>query len=199
MAKRVIDVVVSGLLLTALVIPMLVLALMTRIFLGSPVLYRARRPGLGGQIFTMYKFRTMTQDTDESGVLLPDAKRLTPFGRFMRSLSLDELPELLNVLMGDMSLVGPRPLLPEYLDLYSATQARRHEVRPGITGLAQITGRNALDWEERLALDVWYVDNRSMMLDMRILASTLRSVVTRTGISADDHATMPEFRGTADP
>lgn len=196
--KRVFDVVLASCLLVLLLIPLLVLAFLTRLFMGPPVIYKSRRPGLDGEIFVMYKLRTMTDETDDSGRSLPDAQRLTRFGRFLRSFSLDELPELINVVRGDMSLVGPRPLLPQYLDRYSEEQARRHEVRPGMTGLAQVRGRNAIDWEDRLALDVWYVDHRSMALDFRILAETLWHVVSRTGISADDHATMPEFRGAGD-
>jgi sugar transferase EpsL len=193
--KRAFDVVVSSLLLVVLSIPLTFIALATRLLLGPPVLYRSQRPGLGGNLFTLYKFRTMTEDLDENGNLRPDGERLTGFGRLLRSWSLDELPELLNVLRGDMSLVGPRPLLPEYLGRYDDQQKRRHEVRPGLTGLAQVRGRNALTWDERLALDVWYVDNRSMAVDMKILAATVAMVLTRKGISAPDHATMPEFRG----
>lgn len=194
-AKRGFDIVAAGLLLVILAIPLALIALVTRLVLGPPILYRSLRPGLGGQLFTIYKFRTMTEEVDESGALLPDGERLTGFGRLLRSWSLDELPELINVVRGDMSLVGPRPLLPEYLDRYDDHQRRRHEVRPGLTGLAQVRGRNSLTWEERLALDVWYVDHRSMALDLRILAATLALVVNREGISAPDHATMPEFRG----
>ncbi len=196
--KRLFDIVVSAFLMVVLALPLLILLLLTRFFMGSPVIHRSKRSGLGGELFTMYKFRTMTDEVDESGVLLPDAERMTRFGRLMRSLSLDELPELWNVLRGDMSLVGPRPLLPEYLDRYNDFQARRHEVRPGITGLAQVRGRNALDWEQRLDLDVWYVDHRSLGMDLRILVATLWRVLARTGISAEDHATMPEFRGIDD-
>lgn len=198
MAKRLFDIVIAALLLVVLAIPLLILWVLTRLFMGSPALHRSNRPGLGGELFTMYKFRTMTDEVDETGVPLPDAERMTRFGRLMRSLSLDELPELWNVLKGDMSLVGPRPLLPEYLDRYDDFQARRHEVRPGITGLAQVRGRNALDWEQRLDLDVWYVDHRSLRMDIRILVATLWRVLARTGISAEDHATMPEFRGMDD-
>ncbi|HEX8770315.1 MAG TPA: sugar transferase, partial [Acidimicrobiales bacterium] len=166
-----------------------------RMALGSPVFFRQIRPGRNGQPFHMIKFRTMTDQRDKDGALLPDEVRLTPFGRFLRSSTLDEIPELLNVLYGDMSLVGPRPLLVEYLPLYSPQQARRHAVLPGITGWAQINGRNSASWEERLALDVWYVDNWSLMLDVRILARTPKSVLNRTGISHPGHATMPRFEG----
>lgn len=166
--------------------------------LGAPILYAQLRPGRAASPFKMYKFRTMADTRDADGQLLPDSERLTAFGRFLRSTSLDELPELWNVLRGDMSLVGPRPLLMEYLPLYSAEQARRHEVRPGITGWAQINGRNALSWEEKFKLDVWYVDNQSLWLDIRILAMTLLKVVRRDGISADGEATMPRFKSSGD-
>lgn len=198
MGKRVFDMVVASCLVILLAIPMLLLGFLTWLFLGTPIIYRSVRIGLGEEVFVMYKFRTMTEELDDLGRPLSDEQRLTSFGRLVRSFSLDELPELINVMKGDMSLVGPRPLLPEYLKRYSEDQARRHEVRPGITGLAQVRGRNALGWEDRLALDVWYVDNRSMTLDLRILVSTVWHVVSRTGISAADHATMPEFRGTGD-
>jgi lipopolysaccharide/colanic/teichoic acid biosynthesis glycosyltransferase len=165
---------------------------------GRPVVFTQARPGKDSRIFRLYKFRTMTDARDASGELLPDEVRLTRFGRFLRSTSLDELPELWNVLKGDMSLVGPRPLLVEYLDRYTAEQARRHEVRPGITGLAQVSGRNAISWEERLALDVWYVDNRSLWLDLKILAMTVWKVVRREGVSSEGHVTMPEFMGQRD-
>jgi sugar transferase EpsL len=163
--------------------------------LGCPVLFRQPRPGLHGRPFEMVKFRTMTDARDANGHPLPDAERLPAFGRFLRSTSLDELPELWNVLRGDMSLVGPRPLLMEYLPLYTPEQARRQEVRPGITGWAQVNGRNALSWEEKFALDVWYIDNRSLWLDLRILAATVRQVLRRDGISAAGEATMPAFTG----
>ena len=166
--------------------------------LGRPVLFRQVRPGLNGEPFEMVKFRTMTDARGSDGHLLPDADRLTPFGRFLRSSSLDELPELWNVVRGDMSLVGPRPLLMRYLDLYTPEQARRHEVRPGITGLAQVSGRNALSWDDKFALDVWYVDHRSLALDLKILAWTVLKVVRRDGVSATDHVTMPEFTGLLD-
>lgn len=163
--------------------------------LGSPVLFRQSRPGLYGRPFMMVKFRTMTDERGADGELLPDAQRLTPFGYFLRSTSLDELPELWNVLRGEMSLVGPRPLLMEYMPLYSPVQARRHEVRPGITGWAQVNGRNAVSWEDRFKLDVWYVDHRSIWLDLYILWLTVRKVIAREGISAQGEATMARFKG----
>jgi lipopolysaccharide/colanic/teichoic acid biosynthesis glycosyltransferase len=161
--------------------------------MGRPVLFRQARPGLHGKPFVMYKFRTMRDLRDAEGNLLPDEARLTPFGRWLRTTSLDELPELVNVLRGEMSLVGPRPLLMEYLERYTPEQARRHEVKPGITGWAQIHGRNNLSWEERLRLDVWYVDHWSLWLDLKILWRTLWMVLRREGISAQGHATMPRF------
>lgn len=194
--KRIVDIVVAGVLLVLLSPVMALVALMVRRRLGSPVLFSQQRPGLHGRPFLMLKFRTMRDARDEDGRLLPDARRLTAFGRFLRSTSLDELPGLWNVLKGQMSLVGPRPLLMEYLPLYSPEQARRHEVRPGITGWAQVNGRNALSWEEKFALDVWYVDNRSFWLDLKIIGLTMVKVLRRTGISAEGEATMPRFTGT---
>lgn len=194
--KRTLDVTVAGVGLLALSPVLLLTALLVRVKLGGPVLFRQQRPGRYGRPFTMYKFRTMLESTDAQGRFLPDAERLTPFGRLLRSSSLDELPELYNVLRGDMSLVGPRPLLMEYLEHYSPTQARRHEVRPGITGWAQVNGRNAISWEEKFALDVWYVDHRSPRLDLEILWRTLRKVLIRDGISAAGEATMPKFQGS---
>lgn len=164
--------------------------------MGSPVLFRQTRPGLRGKPFQMIKFRTMRDAIDTDGRPLPDAERLTKLGRFLRSSSLDELPELWNVLKGDMSLVGPRPLLMEYLPLYSTEQARRHEVRPGVTGWAQVNGRNAISWDEKFALDVWYVDNRSLWLDLKIIWFTIRKVIKRDGISAAGEATMSKFTGS---
>ena len=178
-----------------LALPLLALASLIRRKLGSPVLFFQVRPGLRGQLFKMVKFRTMTDERNNDGALLPDVKRLTPFGRFLRSSSLDELPELWNVLKGEMSLVGPRPLLVEYLPLYTPEQARRHEVRPGITGWAQVNGRNAISWEDKFALDVWYVDHRSLWLDLRILWMTVKKVLVRDGISAAGEATMTRFKG----
>lgn len=165
--------------------------------LGSPVLFKQTRPGLNGKPFTMVKFRTMRDAVDKNGNPLPDSERMTPFGNFLRSTSLDELPELWNVLKGDMSLVGPRPLLMEYLPLYSKEQARRHEVRPGVTGWAQINGRNAISWEEKFKLDVWYVDNQSFWLDVKILFLTVKKVFVRDGISAEGEATMSKFTGSS--
>jgi len=171
------------------------LALVVRRKLGGPVLFRQQRPGLHGKPFMLLKFRTMTEARDAKGQLLPDSVRLTPFGRFLRSSSLDELPELLNVLRGEMSLVGPRPLLMEYLPRYSREQARRHKVRPGITGWAQVNGRNAISWDEKFKLDVWYVDHCCLWLDIKTIALTIWTVVRREGVSASGHATMPIFEG----
>lgn len=193
--KRLFDLLLSFGLLVILALPLLLLWGLVRSKLGSPVLFRQVRPGLHGRPFIMVKFRTMTDERDAGGKLLPDAQRLTAFGRFLRVSSLDELPELWNVLRGEMSLVGPRPLLMEYLPLYSSEQARRHEVRPGITGWAQVNGRNAISWEERFKLDVWYVDHRSLWLDLRILWLTVRKVIVGEGISAQGEATMSHFRG----
>lgn len=193
--KRLLDLLLSIGLLLVLALPLLLLWALVRRKLGSPVLFRQVRPGMHGRPFMMVKFRTMTDERGADGNLLPDARRLTSFGRFLRATSLDELPELWNVLCGEMSLVGPRPLLMEYLPLYSPEQARRHEVRPGITGWAQVNGRNALSWEERFKLDVWYVDHRSLWLDIRILWLTVRKVLLREGISAQGEASMPRFTG----
>jgi lipopolysaccharide/colanic/teichoic acid biosynthesis glycosyltransferase len=193
--KRLFDLLLSAMGLLILALPLVMLAWRVRCKLGSPVLFIQVRPGLHGKPFRMVKFRTMTDERDASGALLPDALRLTPFGRFLRASSLDELPELWNVLRGEMSLVGPRPLLMEYLPLYSPEQARRHDLRPGITGLAQVNGRNAISWADKFALDVWYVDHRSLWLDVRILWLTVRKVLVRDGISAAGEATMPRFEG----
>ncbi len=194
--KRLADVVIAGFGLILLSPVVGLLALLVRFFLGSPVLFRQIRPGLGGEPFELVKFRSMTDRCDQNGDLLPDAERLTNFGTFLRSTSLDELPELWNVVRGEMSLVGPRPLLVAYLPLYSPVQARRHEIRPGLTGLAQVRGRNDLSWEEKFDLDVWYVDNHDSRLDWAILIWTIKSVFTRSGVSADGSATMPPFRGS---
>ena len=196
MNKRLFDLLLSffGLLLLSPVIG--VLAWQIRRKLGSPVLFRQTRPGLHGKPFQMVKFRTMRDAIGPDGQPLPDSERMTPFGSFLRSASLDELPELWNVLKGDMSLVGPRPLLMEYLPLYSPEQARRHEVRPGVTGWAQINGRNALSWEEKFRLDVWYVDNQSFWLDLKILALTVKKVFVREGISAAGEVTAAKFTGS---
>lgn len=171
-------------------------AVLVRVRLGSPVLFVQARTGLDGRVFRIYKFRTMSGERDADGALLPDAQRMTSFGRFLRATSLDELPELLNVLKGEMSLVGPRPLLPEYLDLYSDRQRRRHEVRPGITGWCQVKGRNSLTWDEKLELDIWYVDHCSLRTDLRILAATVLTVLARRGINAEGDVSMPRFMGS---
>ena len=196
MLKRLFDTSAAafGLLLLAPIV--LIVAVKVSRTLGSPILFRQARPGLNGKPFEMIKFRTMKDALDADGNPLPDSERPTAFGQFLRSSSLDELPELWNVLKGDMSLVGPRPLLMEYLPLYSAEQCRRHDARPGITGWAQINGRNALSWEEKFKLDVWYVDNRSLWLDIRILFLTVKKVLIRDGISAEGEATMPRFIGS---
>jgi lipopolysaccharide/colanic/teichoic acid biosynthesis glycosyltransferase len=193
--KRVFDCLLAALALLLLFLPLLCLAWLVRRKLGSPVFFRQKRPGLYGRPFIMIKFRTMTEARGCDGKLLPDAERLTPFGRFLRTSSMDELPELWNVLRGEMSLVGPRPLLMEYLPLYSREQARRHEVRPGITGWAQVNGRNAIGWADKFLLDVWYVDHRSLWLDVRILWLTVYKVLVRDGISAKGEVTMPRFEG----
>jgi sugar transferase EpsL len=193
--KRTVDVIGAAVGLVLLAPVLVGIAVAVRLRLGSPILFRQVRPGLHGQCFTILKFRSMTSTTDEQGRLLPDRRRLTPFGRKLRSTSLDELPSLWNVLRGDMSLVGPRPLLVEYLPRYTREQARRHDVRPGITGWAQVNGRNAVSWDQRLAMDVWYVDHRSLRLDLRILLLTAGKAFAREGISREGHATMPRFRG----
>jgi len=193
--KRIFDILISLFALIVLSPIVLLTVLLVRRKLGSPVFFKQVRPGLNGDPFQMIKFRTMTDGRDAEGNLLPDSERLTRFGKFLRASSLDELPGLWNVLKGEMSLVGPRPLLVEYLPLYSAEQARRHEVRPGITGWAQVNGRNAISWEEKFKLDVWYVDNQSFGLDLKILFLTVKKVFIREGISAVDHVTMPFFKG----
>lgn len=193
--KRLIDVSVAGAAGVAVAPIAAATATAIRLSMGSPVLFRQARPGRGGRVFELVKFRTMLDARDREGRLLPDAERLTRVGKFIRQTSLDELPQLWNVLRGDMSLVGPRPLLVQYLSRYDDQQARRHEVMPGITGWAQIRGRNALSWPEKFALDVWYVENWSLRLDLRILVETLAHVVKREGISQDGHVTMPEFMG----
>lgn len=195
MIKRLFDILSSAFGLVLLSPVIAVVAWQIRCKLGSPVMFRQVRPGLDGKPFEMIKFRTMRDAVDAQGNSLPDSERMTPFGSFLRASSLDELPELWNVLKGDMSLVGPRPLLMEYLPLYSPEQYRRHEVRPGVTGWAQINGRNALSWEEKFNLDVWYVDNRSLWLDLKILFMTIKKVVVRDGISAEGEVTMPKFTG----
>jgi len=194
--KRLIDVTACLITLPVVLVVCGAVALAIWLTMGRPVLFRQKRAGLYGRVFELWKFRTMTNDRDESGRLLPDEKRLTRLGRFLRSTSLDELPQVWNVLRGEMSLVGPRPLRPEYLERYTPEQARRHEVRPGITGWAQVNGRNETTWEERFRRDVWYVDNWSLWLDLKILWLTVIKVLRRDGISRQGHATMPEFLGT---
>lgn len=195
-AKRLIDIVIAG--LGLLLLSPVFLAIMIAILVErrGPVFFRQRRPGLHGRPFTLVKFRSMTDQREAAGALLPDSARLTRLGHWLRSTSLDELPELWNVLLGAMSLVGPRPLLMQYLDRYSPEQARRHDVRPGLTGYAQIKGRNSLSWDDKLALDIWYVDHRSLALDLRIIAATMLQVIRREGISAPGEATMGEFMGS---
>ncbi len=195
MNKRIFDLLFASVALVVLSPVFLVIASIVKLRLGSPILFKQVRPGYHGKPFTVLKFRTMTDVKDKDGTSLPDEQRLTPFGSWLRSSSLDELPELWNVLKGEMSMVGPRPLLMEYLPLYSPEQSRRHNVRPGITGWAQINGRNALTWEEKFALDVWYVDNHSIAVDLKILCKTIAAVVQRKGISHSGEVTMPRFVG----
>lgn len=198
MIKRLFDFVVASISLLLLSPVFLVVYFMLKKKLGGDALFVQERPGLNGKIFKMVKFRTMTNDKDEHGNLLPDEMRMTKFGQLLRSTSLDELPELWNVVKGDMSLVGPRPLLVSYLSKYSKEQARRHEVRPGITGHAQVNGRNALSWQERFKMDVWYVDNQSLWLDIKILFKTVQTVVKKDGVSEQGHVTMTPFTGNED-
>jgi sugar transferase EpsL len=198
-AKRILDITLSAAFLIFFLPLLLILAAVVYFKLGRPILYRQMRPGLHGKPFALYKFRTMGQQRDATGRLLPDAQRLNTFGRFLRATSLDELPEFWNVMRGDMSLVGPRPLLMQYLDRYTPEQFRRHERLPGITGWAQVNGRNALSWEKRFQLDVWYVDNWSFWLDFRILILTIVKMFKSEGITAEGHATMPEFIGSNKP
>ena len=198
MIKRLFDVFCSLLGLVMLLPIVLVVTLLILWKFGAPVFFRQTRPGLNGKPFEMVKFRTMLDESDSTGNPLPDSERMTPFGQFLRSASLDELPGLWNVLKGDMSLVGPRPLLMEYLPLYSREQYRRHQVRPGVTGWAQVNGRNAISWEEKFKLDVWYVDNRSFWLDLKILSLTVKKVLVRDGISGEGEATMSKFTGSKD-
>ncbi|TMO83623.1 sugar transferase [Pseudoalteromonas spongiae] len=195
MLKRLFDIFVAITLLLLLLPILLVVALLIRINLGGPILFSQDRPGLNGKIFKMYKFRSMSNERDQHGNLLPDEVRLTKFGRMLRATSLDELPELINILKGDMSLVGPRPLLIEYLPLYNEKQAKRHHVRPGITGWAQVNGRNAISWPEKFELDVWYVENQSLILDFKILFMTFYKVIKKEGITADGEATTSFFKG----
>lgn len=194
--KRLFDFIVALCALLTLLPVIIVVATLIRFKLGSPILFTQNRPGLNGDIFKMMKFRTMLDAKDKRGNLLPDEQRMTKFGSFLRSTSLDELPGLFNVLKGDMSLVGPRPLLVQYLPLYNKEQARRHNVRPGITGWAQVNGRNAISWEQKFELDVWYVNNQSMWLDLKILLLTVKKVFIRDGINADGHVTIEPFKGS---
>ena len=191
--KRIFDLALSIPAFFFLSLLMLIMAVLVRLKIGSPVVFRQVRPGLHGRPFTIYKFRTMTDERDKDGNLLPDGERLTRLGKFLRKASIDELPELFNVIKGEMSTVGPRPLLMQYLDRYTPEQARRHEVKPGITGWAQVNGRNAISWEDKFKLDVWYVDNQSLWLDIKIILMTLVKVFKREGISANGEATMQEF------
>lgn len=194
--KRIFDITFSLFLIVIFALPLVVLAILVRFRLGSPVLFKQTRPGLHGRPFIMYKFRTMNDLRDQDGNLLPDHLRMTKFGNFLRSSSLDELPELWNVLIGEMSFVGPRPLLMEYLPRYTPEQNRRHNVKPGITGWAQINGRNAISWDDKFKLDVWYVDNYSFFLDLKILWLTIAKVLKREGVNAGANETMPGFRGS---
>ncbi|MFY9504242.1 MAG: sugar transferase [Dethiobacteria bacterium] len=194
--KRLLDFILSLIALVVLSPVFLIIALLVRIKLGSPVLFKQERPGLNEKIFTIYKFRTMTDERDENGELLPNHLRLTKFGRALRSSSLDELPELFNILKGDMSFIGPRPLLIEYLPLYNEQQRRRHAVRPGLTGLAQVNGRNAITWEEKFHYDLEYVDNLSFLLDLKIMVKTIVKVLKREGINSSEAVTMEKFKGT---
>lgn len=194
--KRFFDVVISFVMLCTLATIILITWLLVRNKLGSPAIFKQPRPGLNGEIFYVYKFRTMTDERDEQGELLPDDVRLTSFGKLLRKLSLDELPQLWNVLKGDMSFVGPRPLLVDYLPLYNERQAKRHNVRPGITGWAQVNGRNAISWEQKFEYDVWYVENQSVWLDVKIMMLTVKKVFISEGISQNGHATMPVFKGS---
>jgi sugar transferase EpsL len=194
--KRVVDLLLSMTLMILLLPVFLLLSVIIRSQIGSPVFFKQERPGLNGEAFYIYKFRTMTDERDAQGCLLPDEKRLTKVGEIIRKCSLDELSQLFNVLKGELSLVGPRPLLMEYLPLYNSQQARRHQVKPGITGWAQVNGRNAISWDEKFELDVWYVDNHSFWLDMKILWMTVLKVMKREGISHQGHITMEKFRGS---
>lgn len=194
--KRALDVVISLLTIIILSPLMLIVALLVRINLGSPVIFKQKRPGLNEKIFTLYKFRTMTDERDEKGELLPNHLRLTKFGKILRSTSLDELPELINILRGDMSLVGPRPLLIEYLPFYNEKQRQRHSVRPGLTGLAQVNGRNSISWEEKFEYDIKYVENISFLLDLKIILKTFLKVLKREGINSSQTVTMQKFKGT---
>lgn len=197
MLKRFFDITVSGLLLIVLLPITILISILIRLIMGSPVLFRQIRPGLNGELFVVYKFRTMSEQFDALGNVLPDGVRLTNLGLFLRKSSLDEIPQLFNVLNGEMSLVGPRPLLVEYLPLYSSEQAKRHLVRPGITGWAQIHGRNTISWQDKFSLDVWYVENASIFLDIKILCMTMLKVLRREGVNASDADTMKKFTGNS--
>jgi sugar transferase EpsL len=194
--KRLFDLLISLFLIIAFCWLIIIVAFLVRVKLGKPIVFTQPRPGKNGKVFNVYKFRSMTDERDEQGELLSDDLRLTKFGQLLRKLSLDELPQLFNVLKGDMSFVGPRPLLVEYLPLYNERQARRHEVRPGITGWAQVNGRNAISWEQKFEYDVWYVENQSILLDLKILILTVKKVFIREGISADGQATIEKFNGS---
>lgn len=196
MIKRLIDIIAASIALILLLPVIVVVCIMVKMKLGSPVFFSQERPGLQEKIFKMYKFRSMTNDKDANGRLLPDAQRLTPFGKFLRSSSLDELPELWNVLKGEMSLVGPRPLRVSYLPLYNSNQRKRHNLRPGITGWAQVNGRNTVSWEDKFDMDVWYVENQSLLLDIKIILKTLAVVLKRDGINQSESTPMQPFRGT---
>jgi len=195
-AKRWLDLIIAMSVLLILSIPLFFTSILVAVILGRPILFRQLRPGLNGVPFTLFKFRTMTDELDTEGNFLADGKRLTRFGRFLRSTSVDELPELINVIKGDMSLIGPRPLLMQYLDRYTPEQMRRHEVKPGITGWAQVNGRNAITWEDKFKLDVWYVDHQSFWLDLEIIAITVWKILKREGISQPGQATAEEFKGS---
>ena len=194
--KRLIDFILSACAIIVLGIPLLIVALLIQVKLGSPVLFKQRRPGKNGEIFEIYKFRTMTDERDANGNLLPDNERLTDFGKLLRSTSIDELPEILNIVKGDMAIIGPRPLLEEYLPLYNEEQAHRHDVRPGLTGWAQINGRNTISWEDKFKYDVEYVRNISFMFDLKIFFLTIKKVFVREGINASAEVTMDKFRGS---
>jgi len=198
MIKRLFDIIATSATILILSPVIITAALMVRLKMGVPVFFKQERPGLHGKPFIIYKFRTMTDKKDTDGKVLPDEMRLTPLGKFLRRFSIDELPQLFNVIRGDLSLVGPRPLLMEYLPLYTPESARRHDVKPGITGWAQVNGRNAISWDERFKLDVWYVDNRSFMLDLKILWMTFIKVFKKEGISQNGHATMEKFKGSGE-
>ncbi|WOE74808.1 sugar transferase [Alterisphingorhabdus coralli] len=193
--KRAIDLIIALSILLILSPVLLLIALFNWIYLGRPLIFQQKRPGLNGRPFNLFKFRTMKDTVDDSGRALPDAKRLTRYGKLLRSTSLDELPSLWNVVKGDMAIIGPRPLLMEYLPLYSEHQFRRHDIRPGITGWAQVNGRNAISWEEKFAADIWYIDNQSFALDLKIVFMTAKKVISRDGVSAEGEATMPKFTG----